>query len=588
MALPIELGLILLFSIAGGILAVRLKQPSVLGLLIVGSIVGPYSLGIIHDTALINTAIEIGAILLLFTIGIEFSLENLFNYGLRALSTAAIKLGLVFVAGYLISSLMGFGVITSLYIGVILSITSTVIFVKILEQKGMSSREELSLLVTILILEDLFGVFALTFFSSLNAKTEFAPLNLFTEFIISLTIMAVFFVVLKKILRPAINWLVKYSTEDTITFMSIGLCAGMSYLAYLLHLSPSVGAFLAGSIVSSLPDSKMFQKAIHPFILTFTALFFFSIGTIVNFSVVFKSLIVIFILLAANIIIKFTSIGFGSYIFNNFTGKQAVFSGIAMLSVGEFSLLIAKEAETAGLGIELVDITAALIVFSTIGMAALIGYSDIIYRALLKYFPASAHRDLDSAKKYFSSLSLIVHSDKMGLRRATLEWKSLRNNAVGLFFIIASSYLAFGFFRQSALGFTQSRLIVYLITVFLIAAVLFPSINIVRRASCLFTSFSNFCIKIYPIDIANEKKVLRNLVILGVGFVFFLALPEIILFLGLNPIYYISFAVLAAILAVYLFKTSKLIRSIVSGNSPVISKLRNKDNIRLSGSNDKK
>src|SRR3989344_2771927 len=168
MAFSIELGLIILFSILGGVLAVRFKQPSVLGLLIVGAIVGPYSLGFIKDTSLIEAAIEIGAILLLFTIGIEFSLEHLFNYGFRANIIAGIKLGTGFLLGYMASILLGFDVITSLYIGVILSITSTVIVIKILEQKGMSKRGEITLLITILILEDIFGVFALTFFSSLN------------------------------------------------------------------------------------------------------------------------------------------------------------------------------------------------------------------------------------------------------------------------------------------------------------------------------------------------------------------------------------------------------------------------------------
>src|SRR3989344_140716 len=119
MAFSIELGLIILFSILGGVLAVRFKQPSVLGLLIVGAIVGPYSLGFIKDTSLIEASIEIGAILLLFTIGIEFSLEHLFNYGFRAIAIAAIKLGGVFLVGYFIAIIFNLGVVSALYIGVI-------------------------------------------------------------------------------------------------------------------------------------------------------------------------------------------------------------------------------------------------------------------------------------------------------------------------------------------------------------------------------------------------------------------------------------------------------------------------------------
>src|SRR3989344_4924873 len=157
------------------------------------------------------------------------------------------------------------------------------------------------LLVTILIIEDIFGVFALTFFSRLNTNLDLAPLNLLTSFIISLTLMVVVYIVLQKILKPVINWLIKYSTEDTITFVSVGLCGGMSYLASLLNLSPSVGAFLAGNLVSSLPNSKIFEKSIHSFTLTFTSLFFFSIGTIVDFSVILNSLFIVIVLFFVNV-----------------------------------------------------------------------------------------------------------------------------------------------------------------------------------------------------------------------------------------------------------------------------------------------
>src|SRR3989344_734197 len=197
MAFSVELGLILLFSILGGVLAVRFKQPSVLGLLLVGAIVGHNTLGLIKDTSLINAAIEIGAILLLFTVGIEFSLQHMLNLGLRAIIIATIKLGAVFLFSYYASFLLGFSFTASIYIAVILSITSTVIVVKILEQKGMSKREELPLLIAILIIEDIFGVFALTFFSRLNTSGDLAQINIVTSLLVSLIVMAMAYVILQ-------------------------------------------------------------------------------------------------------------------------------------------------------------------------------------------------------------------------------------------------------------------------------------------------------------------------------------------------------------------------------------------------------
>ena len=246
MVLSIEVGLIILVSILGGVLAVRFRQPSVLGLLLAGAIVGPHNLGLIKDASIIETTIEIGAILLLFTIGVEFSLSHLFNFGLRAVTIAVIKLGGVFLVSYYTALLLGFGFIMSLYIGVILSITSTVVVIKILEQKGMSKSSELPLLITILILEDIFGVFALTFFSSLNSNADLAPFNLLAKLILSLAVLAGVYIFLQKMIRPVIKWLIRYSTEDTITFISLGLCGGMSYIESMLGLSPPVGAFPAG------------------------------------------------------------------------------------------------------------------------------------------------------------------------------------------------------------------------------------------------------------------------------------------------------------------------------------------------------
>ena len=581
MVLSVEIGMIILFSILGGVLAVRFRQPSVLGLLIIGAIVGPYSLGFIKDFSLIDTAIEIGAILLLFTIGIEFSLNHLFNYGLRAVIIAVIKLGGVFLAGYLASIIFGLDAISALYIGVILSITSTVVVIKILEQKGMSNKEEVPLLVTVLILEDIFGVFALTFFSGLNTKADLSTVNLFTELIISLALMVIFFVVLKKMLRPVISWLIKYSTEDTITFTSLGLCAGMSYLAHLIHLSPSVGAFLAGNIVSSLPNSKMFEKSIHPFILTFTALFFFSVGTVVNFSAVLHEIYIIAALLAVSIVIKFSSIGFGSYLFSNFSGKRAVFSGIAMISVGEFSLLIAKEAEAAGLGIELVDITAALIVFSTIAMSVLINYTGPIYNFVSRTVPSRALEDMKLARDYINSISWVMNKDRSGMKNINVEWKSALNNIMAVFFISAGGFIAWHFFRNIILEFIKSPVIGYLLPGFFIIAIFFPAYNLTRKILSLFRDISVFFVKLYPKEIANEKKILRNFIAIGVMFGTLILLSNLILFLKLSPVYHSLTIILTCGALIYVLRASNLIHKLAQRHKSNIDKLSKRYKLAL-------
>jgi len=576
MAFPIELGLILLFSILGGVLAVRFKQPSVLGLLIVGAIVGPNALGFVEDKSLINASIEIGAILLLFTIGIEFSLQHLLNLGLRAIIIAIVKLGGVFIFSYYASFLLGFDFITSLYIGVILSITSTVVVIKILEQKGLSKSEELPLLIAILIIEDIFGIFALTFFSRLNTKVDLAPINLFTSLLISLTVMAIAYIILQRILKPVINWLAKYSTEDTITFMSLGLCGGMSYLALLFNLSPSVGAFLAGNIVASLPNSKMFEKAIHPFILTFTSLFFFSIGTIVNFNIIFNSIYIVMALFLVNILSKFFIIGFGSYLFTNFNGKQAVFSGLAMLSVGEFSLLIAREAGTIGLGVDLVSIIAAIILLSSIAMSVLLNYTEKIYNITASLVPARVNEDVNLASKFLNSISLSMLKDKVSTKKILAESKNILNNIITIFFLFVAMFLFWRYFKDLLISFFKSQVVIYIITVLFFVAIFLPASNIWKNIYNLIRDLFKFFVRIYPSEIANEKKIFGNLILLLIFFVLLVLFPTIFLFLKPNPIYNILVVLLLVLILVYVFRASSVIHILIKKHKSTFDKFSKK------------
>src|SRR3989338_9063561 len=146
MELGIELTVIALLSLLGGVLAARMKQPPVLGLLLAGAIAGPHALGLITNEDILHFSISTGAFLLLFLIGMEFSLAHLLKSGYRIFIITALKLGIVFFVGQWLSLLMGFDVLASLFIGVILCITSTVIFLKILEQKGLQNKKEVSLL----------------------------------------------------------------------------------------------------------------------------------------------------------------------------------------------------------------------------------------------------------------------------------------------------------------------------------------------------------------------------------------------------------------------------------------------------------
>ncbi len=375
----VSLGILFLCAIVGGIIATRFKQPAVFGLLLVGAIVGPHSLKLVENVDMITTMAEIGAILMLFTIGLEFDISKLLKLGARSILIGLLKFAIVLFFGYQATLLMGFSVQVALFIGVILSFSSTVVIVKVLEQKEMFSRKEVPLLIAVLIIEDILAVFALTFFSGVKDPSA-GILPIFEKIIFSVAILIFAYIIMMKVLKYVISIIRKNSSDESLlTFLSLGLGALFSWFASYLGLTPSAGAFLAGSLIASLPNAKEYGKAIRPWALIFTSIFFISMGTMVDFATVKSYLPLIGVLLLTVIVSRFIAVGFVTKLLANFRDDQPLFSSIAMISVGEFSLLVAKEGQKFGLGIDLVTITAAIIFTTAIIMSIGINYSEKIH-----------------------------------------------------------------------------------------------------------------------------------------------------------------------------------------------------------------
>ncbi len=378
----ISLGVLSLCAVVGGIIATRFKQPAVFGLLLVGAIIGPNLLNLVKDSSMIMIMADFGAILILFIIGLEFDLSKLMKLGVRSILIGFLKFAIVLFFGYETTLFLGFDAKVALFTGVILSFSSTVVVIKVLEQKDMFTRKEVPLLIAVLIIEDILAVFALTFFSGVNDSNT-SLISTFEHIVFSIAILIFSYCIMLKIIKYIINIILKNSSDESVlTFISLGVGTLFSYFAFYLGLAPSAGAFLAGSLVASLPNAKDYAKAIHPYALIFTSIFFISMGTLVDFNVVQSNIALITALIFTVFISRFIAIGFLTFLLANFKNEQPFFSSIAMISVGEFSLLVAKESEKFGLGIDLVTITAAIIFISAVLMSIAINYSGSIHTAL--------------------------------------------------------------------------------------------------------------------------------------------------------------------------------------------------------------
>ncbi|MBU1198041.1 cation:proton antiporter [Candidatus Micrarchaeota archaeon] len=382
----LEIGLLILFAAIGGMLAIRFRQPAVLGLLLIGALVGPNTMGIISQSETVNLFAEIGAVLLLFTIGVQFSVSKLMRLGIKVLLIAMFKLAMVFFLSYWLALALGLQTLTALLVGVILAITSTAFVVRILEQKSLINKQEVPILVATLIFEDVFAIFVLAVVSSVKSAGAFTPLKLFASILFSLAILGIAYLVLLRVLKPIFEWLTSYRAEESMVFAALSLGVGLSYIAELVGLNSATGAFLAGSLVASLPRGDILEKAVSPFAVLFTSLFFISMGMLVNFTNVYNDLWIIAILLLGNLLFKFVGMSTSSYLFG-FPARSAVFSGMAMLSVGEFSLLIAKEGSTLVSAFDLVGVTSVIIFLSSLSTSFTLDRVSTVHRVIDRIMP---------------------------------------------------------------------------------------------------------------------------------------------------------------------------------------------------------
>ncbi|MEK6885104.1 MAG: cation:proton antiporter, partial [Nanoarchaeota archaeon] len=239
----IAVSLIIVISI---LLTVKFRQPLVFWLLILGAVVGPFGLKIIQNSDIIATLSEFGAIFLLFTLGVKFSIQKLLKQGFIPIILTALKLIFISLFMFFFISLLGFNAITSLIISLIVSITSTAIVVKIIEQRGWIESNDVNFIVNILILEDIFAVVLLTFISGFNEISAYFILIQLgkTIALLSLTYLLSIYGII-----PFTKWIIKNSNEDVTPFIALVLAVGLSYLTARMGLSASAGAFLAGSVI---------------------------------------------------------------------------------------------------------------------------------------------------------------------------------------------------------------------------------------------------------------------------------------------------------------------------------------------------
>jgi CPA2 family monovalent cation:H+ antiporter-2 len=376
-------GFIALASLLSTFISSRLKAPAVIVLIILGMLFGPNCLGFIKESETINLFAEIGSILLLFLIGIEFNFEKLKKVGFAKATTIFLfKFICVLVLMYFSLSLFGFGKGEAIYLSTIVAITSTAFVIRILKEMGLDRRREVPLIVGISLVEDISIVFLLPFISSLALAQRISLVAISLSLLKSFLIL--FFVIILVLkLSPSISVYFPKNEED-ILMLTIGFLSFFIWLTNELGMSSSLGAFIAGSLISSF--SPKTSESIEKISVLFVSVFFLSFGMYVNPSSILSNLLLILLFSFLIIIGKIISISFGFLVFG-YSLESSVFASTSMLPLGEISILLASYgAELGILSKDFFGIISALVMITSLASFPLIKIHKKIGQDLERFF----------------------------------------------------------------------------------------------------------------------------------------------------------------------------------------------------------
>jgi len=324
----------------------RLRQPVVLGYIIAGLIVGPHvPIPIVADPGIIQTLSELGVILLMFSLGLEFHLAKLVRVGPAASFTAVIETSLMAWLGFLAGRAFGWTVLESVFAGAIVAISSTTIIAKAFDEQAIRGRLR-EMVVGILLIEDLIAIVVMAVLTavatgaSLSAGGVAGTVGRLAMFLVGLLVVGML------VVPRFIRYVTRIGRVETTLVASIGICFATAYIAQRFGYSVALGAFIAGSLVAESGKGDEIEHLVRPVRDVFAAIFFVSVGMLIDPALVAQHWVAVLVLSAVVIVGKITGVSVGAFLAGSGT-RTAVQAGMSLAQIGEFSFII------AGLGLSL-------------------------------------------------------------------------------------------------------------------------------------------------------------------------------------------------------------------------------------------
>ena len=410
-----DLALILICAGIMTLIFKKLKQPLVLGYIVAGFICTPHFkfTPSVVDSASIHIWSEIGVIFLLFALGLEFSFKKLMKVGGSAVISACTIIFCMILVGVFVGWTFGWNRMDCIYLGGMLAMSSTTIIYKAFDDMGLRQQRFAGLVLSILILEDILAIVLMVMLSTMAVSQNFEGGVMVYSILKLLFFLILWFVVGIYGIPLFLKRVRKLMSDETLLIVSLALCFGMVYLAALVGFSPAFGAFIMGSILSETIESEHIGKLVSPVKDLFGAIFFVSVGMMVDPAMIVEYKYQILVIVLA-VLLGQTIFGTTGVLLSGQPLKTAMQCGFSLTQIGEFAFIIAS------LGVSLkvtshflYPIVVAVSVITTFLTPYMIRLAVPAYNVIDKYMPSRWRRLLD---RYSSGASVANYSN---------NWKKL-------------------------------------------------------------------------------------------------------------------------------------------------------------------
>ena len=351
-ALFFDLALILITAGITTVIFKWLKQPLVLGYIVAGFLIGPHFtyFPVVEDPSSVETWSEIGMVFLLFAIGLEFSFKKLKKVGGPGAIMVLTELIIMFTTGFFVGKLFGWQKMNCIFLGCMLSISSTSIIVKAFDDLKLKSQKFTADVIGALVVEDLVAVILMVILSTLSVGNTFNGGELVLSMVKLMFFLVIWFIFGIYLIPSFLRFIRKFMTEETLVIIGIGLCFMMVMLANYAGFSSALGAFVMGSILAETLEADIIHKLVTPIKNLFAAIFFVSVGMMVDPKILVDYTWPVVIIALTIMIVKTLSATFGMLI----SGRDihtSLKAGFCFCQIGEFSFIIAS----LGLSFKVID-----------------------------------------------------------------------------------------------------------------------------------------------------------------------------------------------------------------------------------------